>query len=184
MKPFQQYYKICESLNFCTENDMRIHDLYRMGTPTYFHFIRGVREMSLNEGINHLPIHPWDRWILEQTDVGEFSAYEEKMVALDMPMTMTEEEDDDDEKELDVPKRGGPKKFYVYTKNKDGNVVKVTFGDPDMSVNFDDGEARKSFAARHKCSEKTDKTTPGWWSCNLPKFADNLGLSGGGNFFW
>jgi hypothetical protein len=29
----------------------------------------------------------------------------------------------------------------------------------------DDGR-RANFRARHNCNEKTDRTTPGYWSCN------------------
>ena len=44
--------------------------------------------------------------------------------------------------------------------------------------------ARRSFAARHNCDQKKDKTNPGWWASNMPRYAKQLGLSGGGNFFW
>jgi len=59
----------------------------------------------------------------------------------------------------------GPKKFSVYVKNSKGNVVKVNFGDPNMEIKRDDPERRKSFRARHNCSDKTDKTKAGYWSC-------------------
>ena len=59
----------------------------------------------------------------------------------------------------------GPKKRSVYVKNSKGNVVKVNFGDPNMEIKRDSPSHRKSFRARHKCSEKKDKTTPGYWSC-------------------
>ena len=92
------------------------------------------------------------------------------------------------EVELGKPKRnsGEGKKYYVYTKNDKGNVIKVTFGDVKggLSAKINDEEARKSFAARHNCSEKNDKTKPGYWSCRLPHFAKDLGLSGGGKFWW
>ena len=61
---------------------------------------------------------------------------------------------------------GSKKKFGVYVKNDKGNIVKVTFGDPNMGINRDDPEARKSFRARHQCD-----TNPGpkwkarYWSC-------------------
>jgi len=61
----------------------------------------------------------------------------------------------------------GPKKFSVYVKNENGNVVKVNFGDPDMDIKRDDPDRKKSFRARHKCNEKKDKTTPGYWSCKM-----------------
>lgn len=60
----------------------------------------------------------------------------------------------------------GPKKRSVYVKNsKTGNVKKVSFGDPNMRIKKSNPKRRKSFRARHKCSEKKDKTTAGFWSC-------------------
>jgi hypothetical protein len=59
----------------------------------------------------------------------------------------------------------GPKKFSVYVKNEKGNVVKVNFGDPNLSIKRDDPKRRKSFRARHKCDQQKDKTTPAYWSC-------------------
>jgi len=61
----------------------------------------------------------------------------------------------------------GPKKFAVYVTNDKGNVIKVNFGDPNMSIKRDNPERRKSFRARHNCSDKTDKTKPGYWSCRF-----------------
>jgi len=57
------------------------------------------------------------------------------------------------------------KKFKVYTMGKNGKVIVVRFGDPNMSINRDDPKARASFRARHKCDQKKDKTTAGYWSC-------------------
>jgi hypothetical protein len=59
----------------------------------------------------------------------------------------------------------GRKKSKVYVKNKNGKVIKVMFGDPNMEIRKDNPEARKSFRARHKCDTATDKTTPRYWSC-------------------
>jgi len=61
--------------------------------------------------------------------------------------------------------RGDVKKFKVYVKNSKGNVVKVNFGQKGMVIKKDNPERRKSFRARHKCDQKKDKTTPGYWSC-------------------
>ena len=89
--------------------------------------------------------------------------------------------------QLSKPKRGGSKKFYVYTKNKKGNVIKVSFGAKDgggnLAVKLKDPKARASFAARHDCENKTDKTKAGYWSCRLPRYAKSLGLSGGGTWW-
>jgi hypothetical protein len=62
---------------------------------------------------------------------------------------------------------GGPKKFAVYVKNDKGNIVLVRFGDPKLSIKSDDPERKKSFRARHKCSEKKDRSSPGYWSCKF-----------------
>ena len=69
--------------------------------------------------------------------------------------------------ELNNPTRGDTKKYKVYVKNDKGNVIKVEFGDPNMSIKRDDPEARKNFRARHNCDQKKDKTTAGYWSCKF-----------------
>jgi|TARA_R110000796_G_scaffold2214_4_gene8927 hypothetical protein len=66
---------------------------------------------------------------------------------------------------LGKPSQGDVKKFKVYVKNDKGNVVKVNFGDPDMRIRKSNPAARKSFRARHKCADKKDRTTAGYWSC-------------------
>jgi uncharacterized protein (DUF2249 family) len=77
---------------------------------------------------------------------------------------------------------GGPKKFSVYVKNKSGNIVKVNFGDPNMRIKNADPKRAKSFRARHKCDQKKDRTTPGYWSCNVGRYKDALGLTSSRNW--
>ena len=61
---------------------------------------------------------------------------------------------------------GSNSKFGVYVKNDKDNVVKVTFGDPNMGINRDDPKARAAFRSRHSCD---DDPGPKWkaryWSC-------------------
>ena len=66
---------------------------------------------------------------------------------------------------LNDPIRGGTKKFYVYVKNDKGNVVKVSFGDPNMEIKRDDPARRKSFRARHNCDNPGPKWKARYWSC-------------------
>ena len=82
---------------------------------------------------------------------------------------------------LNKPTRGDVKKFKVYVstgkKNKDGTmkIKKVNFGhggtsakkagEETMSIRKNNPEARKSFRARHKCDQKKDRTSAGYWSC-------------------
>ena len=69
---------------------------------------------------------------------------------------------------LGKPTRGDVKKYKVYVKNpKTGNVKKVNFGDPNMEIRRDNPKARKSFRARHNCSDKKDRTKAGYWSCRM-----------------
>jgi hypothetical protein len=64
--------------------------------------------------------------------------------------------------------KGSGKKFGVYVKNKaTGKIVKVTFGDPNLSIKRSDPERKKSFRARHDCKNAKDKTTPKYWSCSM-----------------
>jgi hypothetical protein len=63
--------------------------------------------------------------------------------------------------------KGSNKKFGVYVRGKSGNIIKVTFGDPNMDIKRDSPERRASFRARHGCSDNKDKTTPGYWSCRM-----------------
>jgi hypothetical protein len=118
---------------------------------------------------------------LEHIDYGLF---EGKHVPLERPMVDVTEDDD---KKVNVPKKGGPKKFYVYVKDGE-KTKKVTFGAKDgganLSVKIDDPKARKAFADRHNCDTANDKLSARYWSCRLPYYAKDLGLKGGGNFFW
>jgi len=86
--------------------------------------------------------------------------------------------------QLNKPKRGGSKKFYVYVKSKKGNVKKVSFGDTGLSVKFKKKGARASFAARHKCATKKDKTKAGYWSCNIGRYWKSLGGSSNFSGYW
>ena len=60
----------------------------------------------------------------------------------------------------------GPKKRSVYVKDPStGNVKKVNFGDPNMTIKKNDPERRKSFRARHHCEDPGPKTKARYWSC-------------------
>ena len=70
-------------------------------------------------------------------------------------------------KKLNKPFRtpGGPKKFSVYVKNDKGNIIKVNFGDPGLSIKRDNPARRKNFRARHNCDNPGSKTKARYWSC-------------------
>ena len=66
---------------------------------------------------------------------------------------------------LNKPMRGDVKKFKVYVKNPEGNVVKVNFGDPNMRIKKSNPARRRSFRARHRCETPGPKTKARYWSC-------------------
>src|SRR5210317_243833 len=163
--------------NECETSSLIESNVYRVGSEKYFEFFQEKRD-AYNIGVYN-PVG-FDKELMEG-DLGKYDMYQGEHVPLDCPM-MVEEKD----VELNKPKVGGPKKYYVYVKDPStGNVKKVTFGDTTgLKVKLNDPEARKNFAARHNCDQQKDKTKAGYWSCNLPRYAKQLGLSGGGNFYW
>jgi len=183
MKAFKQYMHeetVRKGVEYHVENSIPLAEcVFRPHSEGFYRFFQEARR-QYHEGLLQVT-DPFDIELLE-TDLGDHGVYEGEVVPLDIPMM--EAEYDGKDVELNQPKRGGPKKFYVYVKDGD-KVKKVTFGDTTgLDVNFDDMSARKSFAARHQCHLKKDRTTPGYWSCNLPKYASQLGLKNGGSFYW
>ena len=86
---------------------------------------------------------------------------------------------------LNKPKRGGSKAYYVYVRDpKTKKIKKVSFGSGGLRAKIKNKEKRNAFAARHNCKNKKDRTTAGYWSCNLPKYAKVLGLGANMNTFW
>ncbi len=86
---------------------------------------------------------------------------------------------------LNKPKRGGSKAYYVYVRDpKTKKIKKVSFGSGGLRAKIKNKQARNAFAARHKCSTKKDRTKAGYWSCNLPRYAEQLGLGSKMNTFW
>ena len=173
--------KLEAALRFHKENQIPLaHNIFRPHSENYyklFSYARQMKESTLG------PLNEFDEYLMS-TDIGEFGLYEGKEVPLDHPF-INEAEYKGKEVQLNQPKRGGKKKFYVYVKNDKGNVIKVEFGDTSgLQAKLSNVAARKSFSARHNCPAKKDKTKPGYWSCNLPRYASQLGLKGGGNFFW
>ena len=76
------------------------------------------------------------------------------------------------------PKRGGSKAYYVYVRDpKTKRIKKVSFGSGGLRAKINNPKARRAFAARHRCSQANDRTTARYWSCRLPRYAKQLGLS-------
>ena len=170
--------RISKSVHYHIENNIPFaENIYRVHSEEFYKLFREARELY-SEGLL-TELNSWDKTLLE-TDIGEFAEYDGMKVPLDCPI----QEEDKKTPPLNKPKRGGPKKFYVFVKDGD-KIKKVTWGDTTgLSVKLKNPEARKSFAARHQCAQQKDRTKPAYWACNLPRYAKSLGMSGGGNFFW
>tara|TARA_Y100001973_G_C5207980_1_gene343061 strand:- start:1493 stop:2800 length:1308 start_codon:yes stop_codon:yes gene_type:complete len=152
-------------------------NIYRVGSTCYFNTIRQGREfykIGLYEAVNEE-----ERDMLENTNLGEWVVFEGQEVPLDFPMYI---ETIDEKKDPPIGKpmknSGGGKKYQVYVRNpKTGNIKKITYGDSKggLKGNWNDPEARKSFAARHNCKDKKDRTKAGYWACRAHKdFGKNV----------
>jgi hypothetical protein len=174
------------TLQYHLNNKLTLSEcVYRYSSDSFIQLFAEARQ-GLRDG--KITLNEQDLDLLENTDIGEYGMYEGQKVPLDLPM-MDEELDEAEYRGKDVPlnkpKRGGSKKFYVYTKNKKGNVVKVSFGGTTgLNVKIDEPGARASFAARHKCATKKDKTKPGYWACNIGRYAKSLGMKKNFSGYW
>jgi hypothetical protein len=181
--------QISEDLKYHIDNNIPVSEtVFRFGSKKFFDVINEARELY-TQGFY---FNAQDQFILE-TDLGQFAEYEGVYVPLDLVMEELDEIHESEYKGKDVelgkPKRGGSKKFYVYVRDpKTKNVKKVAFGAKDgggsLAVKFKNPKRRKAFADRHNCKDKKDKTSPGYWSCRLPRYAKTLGLGNNMNTYW
>ena len=176
--------EISEGLKYHKEYDLPlVENVYRPFSDEYFSLINEARGLW-NNGLVELCED--DEWLLS-TDNGKTAIFEGEEVWLDIPFLDESEIEDEviNEAEyrgrkvnLNSPFRtsGGSKKFAVYVKSPSGNVKIVRFGDPNLRVRNNNPGARKSFRARHKCDQKTDKTKAGYWACNVARYRKKLGI--------
>lgn len=160
------------------------NNVFRVYSESYFELVNEVRRLW-NEG--KIDLNEEDKLMVE-SDLGVRIKKGDEIIYLDAPYIYETETEEDilqeaihrgKKVELNKPKRtpGGPKKFAVYVKTPGGGIKKVTFGDPKLKIKNSNKGAAKSFRARHKCDQKKDRTTAGYWSCNVGRYAKQLGLS-------
>jgi hypothetical protein len=172
--------EISDHLQYHIDNKLSLtNNVFRVYSEGYFNLVNEVRGLW-EEGL--ISLNEEDTLMVE-SDLGETAQFEGEYVYLDAPVSVMEEINEAEYRgknvDLNKPFRtsGGPKKFAVYVKSDKGNVKKVTFGDPNLRVRNNNKKASKSFRARHKCDQKKDRTTAGYWSCNVGRYAKQLGLS-------
>ena len=175
---------ISENLSYHIDNNISLmENVFRIGSDAHLSMIKEARKLYSRDVLD---LCEEDKALME-THIGEFDLYENEIIPLDLPMLNEEEIEEAEFKgkkvALGKPKRGGSKAYYVYVKDGD-KVKKVTFGSGGLRAKIKNKEARNAFAARHKCKDKKDRTTAGYWSCNLPRYASQLGLGANQNTFW
>jgi hypothetical protein len=84
---------------------------------------------------------------------------------IDHGIVLTEAEYQGHEVALGKPTAGDVKKSKVYVKKPNGNVVKVNFGDKNMTIKKHLPKHRKSYRARHHCENPGPKWKANYWSC-------------------
>jgi hypothetical protein len=164
--------RLSEGMKYHMDNNITIDkNIYRIHSENFFSLFKEARDLWKRGLVN---LTEAERYYISETQIGEFGIFEGEKVPLDFPMaeeSLLEAKYKGKDVKLNKPQRGGSKKFYVYVRDpKTKNIRKVSFGDKGMSVKVADPERRKSFAARHKCKQKKDKTKAGYWACRIGRY--------------
>ena len=168
-----------DGLQYHFDNAIPLREtIYRPGSHAFFEMFELARALY-EQGMISVD---WEDAELLETSIGDVVKTTKGNIALDVPFEekLNEAEYQGRDVELNKPKRGGSRKFYVYVKNpKTGKIKKVSFGGiTGLSVKANHPARVRSFVARHDCKNKNDKTKPSYWSCRLPRYK-NLGIKGG-----
>ena len=181
---------LSEGLSYHIDNKIPLHDtIYRYGSEKHLYLIKEARKLYAR---NVIDLNEFDIELIK-THIGEWKLYKGEYVPLDLPMINEGEQLDEKKKAkkkkkdppIGKPKRGGSKAYYVYVRDpKTKRIKKVSFGSGGLRAKINNPKARRAFAARHKCSQKNDRTKASYWSCRLPRYAKALGLGNNKNTFW
>ena len=181
-----------EQVYILDKNDKRVHVEFGDGTNAYI----PTSLISLNEQMDIYDEIANMEFGMDYDQLGdnEKEWVRDEIDNMEMRESLNEDEQLDEKKKakkkkkdppIGKPKRGGSKAYYVYVRDpKTKRIKKVSFGSGGLRAKIRNPKARKAFAARHKCSQKTDRTKPSYWSCRLPRYASQLGLGANMNTFW
>ena len=151
--------EVSDALQYHIENDMSLtNNVFKVYSEGYFNLVNEVRDLY-NEG--KIDLNYKDKLMVE-SDLGKKVKIGKQYIYLDAPYVY--ETDEDTLTESKTPR--GHKKFAVYAKSKTGGLKKVTFGESKLVVK-----------ESSNCLQKTDRTTAGYWSCNVGRYVKQLGLS-------
>jgi hypothetical protein len=153
-------------------------DIIKMDVPLFIRMLEFAREDAKND----VELHKVTEQILLLLKTKPSLSIDDYKDIIDLSPSMNENKSP----QLNKPKRGGPKKYYVYTRNpKTKKIIKVNFGDSGgLKAKINNPKARQAFAKRHKCGTGEPKTSARYWSCRLPRFSKLLGLKSSYSGFW
>jgi len=169
---------VSEHLSYHLKNKLSLTEsVFRTGSDAYIDLIKEARVLWNSGDYNPNA----EEVELLESDIGQYGLYEGERVSLDIPSINELDLEEVKKKrkkkkpKLNKPMRntGSGKKYKVFVRNpKTGGVKKVTFGDKKggLEGNWNDPKARASFAKRHKCAQKKDKTKAGYWACRAHKY--------------
>jgi hypothetical protein len=181
---------LSEGLKYHMDNALPLTEhVYRAGSQKYFNLWAEARALY-SRGI--LEVQGADLEVLTETDLGHYGTLEDgTQVPLDFPIELNESEYnllvEEATKKIGKPMRSssGGKAYKVYVRDPKTKKIKtVRFGSGGLKAKINNPKARQAFAARHKCSTKTDRTKASYWSCRLPRYARLLGLKSNFSGFW
>ena len=171
--------EVSEALRYHLEAGLGLHEnVFRIYSKAWFGLIEEARRLY---EAGELALDDDDADLVE-SDIGQTAEYRGRLVRLDAPVSLKSRLDEAEYKGKKVnvgkPFRtpGEGKKFAVYVKSPSGRIKKVRFGDPNLTVKNNNPARAKSFRARHKCSEKKDRTKAGYWACRIGRYAKAVGL--------
>jgi len=123
-------------------------------------------DINSDDDVNYGLVEP-EEYDVEDEDMEDFIAF---MRGYDRNLNegcqcLREAEYQGREVKLGKPMQGDVKKFKVYVKNPQGNVVKVNFGQKGMKIRKSNPAARKSFRARMNCDQPGPRHKANYWSC-------------------
>lgn len=172
--------QVSDNLKYHLDKGLSLYEnVFRVYSKAYFELIKEVRDLYENDKIALTD----EELELVETDIGSLAEYKGRKVRLDAPYEIEERLNEAEHRgkkvKIGKPFRtpGENKKFAVYVKAPSGNIKKVRFGDPNLKVKNNSPARAKSFRARHKCSEKKDRTKAGYWACRIGRYSKSVGLS-------
>ncbi len=171
--------EISDGLKYHVENNIPLtNSVYRKFSESYFELLKEARNLHRS---GQLIVCADSEWMLDG-NFGAFAEWNGEIVPLDHPMAMEDEEriiksaaeykgrkvQTGKPRNLRQGEPGYGKKQYVVFVMNNGKVKRITFGDANLRAKPSNPKARKSFRARHKCQQKTDRTSAGYWACRYP----------------